>query len=161
MTGGDAIRVLFVCTGNSCRSQMAEALLRHHGGPRFEAFSAGTHPAGYVHPLAEEALRRLGVPLEGQTSKSWALFADTALDVVITLCDEAAGEACPAWTGDPLTVPWPLPDPVGHPGSEEDRRELAWRVAQRLEAKIRALTALDFTAPRAKLREQLAFLGDI
>ncbi len=173
-------KVLFLCTGNACRSQMAEAILRHVAGDRFEALSAGSHPAGFVHPLAIEAMRQMNIPLENQTSKSWDEFSQTAVDATITLCDDAcdvlsreagkheilhahlgsAGEGT-LRPGSPITAHWSLPDPVFHPGSEEERLEFALRVAQRLRTKIEGLIKLDFSADRAQLAERLAFLGGI
>lgn len=154
-------KILFLCTGNSCRSQMAEAILRHAGGERFEALSAGSHPAGYVHPLALEALARLSIPHEVGRSKSWDEFQDSRLDVVITLCDAAAQEACPSWTGAPIEAHWSLPDPAMHPDGERERIEFAVRVAQRLVAKTDGLVALDWSKPPAALAERLEFLGEI
>ncbi len=153
--------ILFVCTGNSCRSQMAEALLRHVGGDGFLAVSAGSHPAGFVHELAVEAMRRLGVPMIDPRSKSWDEFADAPLDVVITVCDNAAGETCPAWTGGPLTAHWPLTDPSFHNGTEEERIEFAVRVATRLQTKIEGLIGLDWSAASEEIAERLRVLGDL
>ena len=153
--------VLFLCTGNSCRSQMAEALLRHIADDRFESVSAGSHPAGFVHALAIEAMRRMDIPIEGAESKHWDEFADRKLDVVITLCDQAAGETCPSWVGEPITVHWSLPDPAYHPGSDEERIEFAVRVADRLRLKIKGLAAIDFSASRKDISNQLAFFGEI
>lgn len=157
----DKRTVLFLCTGNSCRSQMAEALLRHVDGERFESISAGSHPAGFVHALAIEAMRRMDIVLEDAESKHWDEFADRPLDVVITLCDQAAGETCPSWVGEPITVHWSLPDPAYHPGSDEERIEFAQRVAERLRLKIKGLAKIDFSASRGDVSERLAFLGEI
>jgi arsenate reductase len=140
---------------------MAEAILRHLGGDRFEVSSAGSHPAGFVHPLAIEAMRRLEIPMDDHVSKGWEQFADAPQDVVITVCDEAAKETCPSWTGSPLTPHWSLPDPTYHPGSEEERLEFALRVAQRLRAKIEGLIALDWSKDRVELAGRLQFLGEI
>lgn len=156
-----ATRVLFLCTGNSCRSQMAEALLRQIGGDGFEALSAGSHPAGFVHPLALEAMRRMDVPVANLVSKSWNEFADRPVDVVITLCDDAAEEPCPVWPGDPIRVHWSLPDPAYFVGTEQDRIEFTMRIAERLSAKIRGLAALDWTRGRGAVEERLEFLGEI
>ena len=134
--------VLFVCTGNSCRSQMAEALLRHHGGKRFSAFSAGSNPAGYVHPLALATLEKLGVSTEGLRSKSWDEFASTRLEVILTVCDHAASQPCPVWPGHPATAHWGLPDPSFIPGSEEKREAAALEVAGRLERWLKQFIAL-------------------
>jgi arsenate reductase len=155
------VRVLFLCTGNSCRSQMAEAMLRKLGGKRFESFSAGSHPGGFIHPLAIEIMRRMHISLEGQFSKQWEEFTDSQFDVVITLCDQAAAEECPVWPGAPLSVHWPLPDPVFHAGSEFDRVEFAVRVGERLLAKVHGLVELDWTQPRPEIRRQLDYLGQI
>ncbi len=154
-------KVLFLCTGNCCRSQMAEAILREVGGAGFEAFSAGSHPAGYVHPLAIEALARRHISLDGQESKSWDEFADDPVDLVVTVCDAAAGEACPTWPGRPLTAHWGVADPAHHPGNDQDRMELAVRVAERLRAKITAMVQLDFSSDRETLKTRLDHLGDI
>jgi arsenate reductase len=154
-------RILFLCTGNSCRSQMAEALLRQIGGDRFEALSAGSHPAGYVFPLAIQATWELDVPLEGQTSKSWDEYADTPIDVVITLCDAAAAETCPVWVGSPITTHWSLSDPAGYPGTEEERLAFAISIAKRLRAKIQGLVELDWSADIKELKRRLDLLGEI
>ena len=157
----DKRTVLFLCTGNSCRSQMAEALLRDMAGERFEAVSAGSQPAGYVHPLAIEALRRMNISTEGARSKSWDEFADQPVDVVITVCDQAAALECPAWSGAPISAHWSLPDPAFHPGSEEERIAFAMAVANRLRAKIRGLIAVDWAADAGQIAQRLEELGDI
>ena len=154
-------KVLFVCMGNACRSQMAEAILRHVGGDRFEAFSAGAMPAGFVHALAEAAMERMGIPMEDPVSKGLATFQQTALDVVITLCDEAAACPRPVWTGDPITAHWGLPDPSYFPGTDEERLAFALKVAERLKMKVDGLCGLDFSQPREAITERLAFLGEI
>jgi len=154
-------KILFLCTGNSCRSQMAEALLRHICGDAFESLSAGSQPAGFIHPLAEAAMENLGISLAGQSSKSWDEFADVPIDVVITLCDSAAAETCPNWIGSPLAVHWSMPDPAFHLGDEAERIEFASRVAKRLEAKIRGLVALDWNTDRIELQKHLERLGEI
>ena len=161
MTDRPKISVLFLCTGNSCRSQMAEAMLRQLGGDRFEALSAGSHPAGFIHPLAIDAMSRLNIPLASQTSKSWNEFFDTRLDVVVTLCDAAASEACPVWPGSPMTAHWSLPDPAFHPGTDDERLEFTLLIAERLRAKIAGLAALDWSSDRAELKQRLGFLGEI
>lgn len=140
---------------------MAEALLRHVGGDRWEALSAGSQPAGFVHDLAIEALDKLHVPLVDQRSKSWDEFAKTELDVVLTLCDAAASQTCPTWPTAPLTAHWSLTDPAMHPGSADQRIALAVSVAKRLKTKIEGLVALDWSADRAAITERLKFLGDI
>jgi len=156
-----SVGVLFLCTGNSCRSQMAEAILRKLGASRFEAFSAGSSPAGFIHPLAIQAMRRLEIPIEGQRSKKWDEFGNTEFDAIITLCDRAAAETCPVWPGQPATVHWSMADPVFHFGTENDRVELAVRVAERLMAKISGLMEINWSAPREALKQRLEFLAEI
>ncbi len=136
------LRVLFICTGNACRSPMAEAILRHVAGGRFEAFSAGSNPAGFVSALAIEALHRLGISAEGLRSKSWHEFADAELDIVITLCDNAASMPCPVWPGAPVQVHWPLPDPTFHDGTPDERLQVAVAVAETLRRRLLAVVNL-------------------
>lgn len=155
------LRVLFLCTGNACRSQMAEALLRHVGGDRFEVCSAGSRPAGYIHPLATECMKRMRIPMDGQCSKSWDEYRDARFDLVITLCDDAASEACPNWSGSPLQALWSLPDPTAHLGSGEDQHVMAIRLAERLRTKIEGLVSLDWAMDLAELKRRLDFLGEI
>lgn len=140
---------------------MAEAILRHLAGDRFEALSAGSYPAGYVHPLAIEAMGQMNIPMEDPVSKSWDEFANAPVDVVITVCDAAAGETCPTWPGNPITAHWSLPDPAYHLGTEEERVEFALRVAQRLHTKIQGMIDLDWSADREELTKRLQFLGEI
>ena len=154
------IKVLFLCTANACRSQMAEALLRHIAGERFEAHSAGAFAIGYIHPLAETAMERLGVPMTDQHSKSWDVYRDQSFDVVITLCAAVAAGPCPDWHGAPIAVAWPIDDPVGHPGSEDERVEFALHTAERLSEKVRRLTRLDFdNLPRDELAQRIERIG--
>jgi arsenate reductase len=112
--------VLVVCTGNSCRSIMAEALINHLGGGRYEARSAGSRPAGYVHPKALETLRRHGIDPGAPSSQSWDDYARETFDTVITVCDSAAAETCPAFPGGFERLHWSTPDPAKAVGSEAD-----------------------------------------
>jgi arsenate reductase len=123
--------VLFLCTGNSARSILGEAILNHLGQGRFQAYSAGSHPAGQVNPLAIEELRRMGLSTEAYRSKSWDEFAAPGaprMDFVFTVCDSAAKETCPVWPGHPVTAHWGVEDPAAVTGSEEQRRQ-AFRAA--------------------------------
>jgi protein-tyrosine-phosphatase len=117
--------VLFICTGNSARSIIAEAILNREGRGRFRAFSAGSHPKGAVHPYAIDLLKRMNYPVDGVRSKSWDEFAGPGappLDFAFTVCDDAAGEVCPVWPGQPMTAHWGLPDPAAAEGSDAEKR---------------------------------------
>lgn len=113
-------RVLVLCTGNSCRSVMAEALFNHLGNGRIEAVSAGSFPAGYVHPKSIETLKRHGIDPGQPRSKSWDEFADRPFDLVVTVCDQAAGETCPFFPGKPEKLHWGTPDPAKAVGTDAD-----------------------------------------
>lgn len=113
-------RVLVLCTGNSCRSVMAEALINQLGQGEYEAVSAGSFPAGYVHPQSIETLRRHGVDPGNPRSKSWDEFAGRTFDLVVTVCDQAAAESCPVFPGAPKKLHWSTPDPAKAEGTEEE-----------------------------------------
>lgn len=118
------LNVLFLCTGNSARSIIAEAILNHEGNGRFRAFSAGSTPRGEVHPLTLQVLRSFNYPTDGLRSKSWSEFSAPGapeMDLVFTVCDTAAGEACPVWPGQPMTAHWGIDDPVAVQGAETTR----------------------------------------
>ncbi|MGE5622788.1 MAG: arsenate reductase ArsC [Bacillota bacterium] len=127
--------VLFLCTGNSARSIMAEALVTILGQGRFRGFSAGSHPAGKVNPFAIEQIQPTGYPLENLRSKSWDEFAAAdapRMDFIITVCDNAAGEVCPVWPGHPLSAHWGFEDPAAVEGSDEDKRAAFRKVWQQI-----------------------------
>jgi arsenate reductase (thioredoxin) len=155
--------VLFLCTGNSARSILSEAILNQHGRGRFRAFSAGSHPTGRVNPLALALLERMKIPTEGLRSKSWDEFAAPgapALDFVFTVCDNAAGEVCPVWPGQPMTAHWGIPDPAGVEGSEIARTD-AFRDAFRvLERRIGLFTSLPIASlDRLTLSQKVRDIG--
>ena len=132
--GEPRYNVLFLCTGNSARSILAESALNHLGRGRFKAFSAGSHPTGVVNPLALKALERMRLPVDGLRSKSWdelAVPGAPPLHFVFTVCDKAAGEACPVWPGQPVTAHWGVEDPAAVSGAEE-LQEAAFRTALRI-----------------------------
>src|SRR5580700_419207 len=137
--------VLFLCTGNSARSILAEVLLDHWGSGQFKGYSAGSFPKGAVHPLTVDLLKRLRLPTHGLRSKSWDEFARPGapvMDFVFTVCDQAAGEVCPAWPGNPITAHWGVPDPAAVEGTEEQRRRAFRDACQQLEARIKLFVAL-------------------
>jgi arsenate reductase (thioredoxin) len=113
-------RVLVLCTGNSCRSVMAEALINHLGKGRYKAWSAGSSPAGYVHPETVETLKRHGIEPGAPQSKSWDVFANERFDLVITVCNQAAGESCPVFPGKPKKLHWSIPDPAKATGTNAE-----------------------------------------
>ena len=112
--------ILILCTGNSCRSVMAEAIVNHLGGKRYKAVSAGSNPAGYVHPKSLETLQRHGIALHNPSSKSWDEFTDQLFDTVITVCDKAASESCPSFLDNYQKLHWSIPDPAIAEGSQEE-----------------------------------------
>src|SRR5215831_595123 len=131
--------VLFLCTGNSARSIMAEAILNHLSQGGCTVYSAGSHPKGSVHPLALETLQSMELPVDGLQSKSWEEFARPdapALDVIVTVCDDAAGEVCPIWPGTPMTAHWGVEDPAALHGTDADQRQKFHHVALMLRRRI-------------------------
>jgi arsenate reductase len=156
-------RALFLCTGNSARSIMAECALNRWGRERFRAFSAGSHPTGAIHPMTLELLHGLGYEISGLRSKSWDEFARDGtpeLDFIVTVCDNAAGEVCPIWPGRPTTAHWGVADPAAFIGSEEATRELFLRIYRELENRIKLLTSLPIEAlDRFVLQARLKEIG--
>ena len=157
--------VLFLCTGNSARSIMAEALLNFWGRGRFMAFSAGSHPKGQVHPLAVEALRRNHLPVEGLRSKSWDEFATPdapPLNFVFTVCDRAAEEVCPVWPGQPMTAHWGIQDPAAVEGTDEEKARAFNKAFRELDARLKIFTSLrlEMLDPVA-LKRQLEAIGQL
>lgn len=141
------LKVLFLCTGNSARSILAEAYLNNAGGGKFRAYSAGSRPQGKVNPLALELLGKHRINTEGLRSKNWDEFAKPGapkLDLIVTVCDNAAGETCPIWPGQPVTAHWGVEDPAAAVGSDEDRRRAFLEAFRRLSARIDLLIALPF-----------------
>jgi arsenate reductase (thioredoxin) len=157
--------VLFLCTGNSARSIMAEVLLNHLGKGRFHAFSAGSHPRGSVHPLGLETLRRNHLPVDGLRSKSWDEFAEgnaPPLDFVFTVCDRAAQEVCPLWPGQPMTAHWGIEDPALAEGSEEQQQRAFNLAFRALDARLRLFTSLPIQSlDSLALQRQLDSIGRI
>jgi arsenate reductase len=154
---------LFLCTGNSARSILAEAALTRHGAGRFQAFSAGSHPKGAVHPMTLETLAKYNYATEGYRSKSWDEFAGPdapPLDFVITVCDSAAGEVCPIFPGQPMKAHWGVPDPAAVEGDEEAQRK-AFRTAYfELERRIQIFANLRLEAlDRLSLQRRLDDIG--
>lgn len=155
-------KLLFLCTGNSCRSIMAEAALNYHGAGKFEAFSAGSHPTGHVHPGSIKTLAAQGMVTEGLESKSWDKFVGEKIDIVITVCDNAAGEVCPIFYGAPVKSHWGVPDPAYFKGSEKEREAEFLRVFKMLEKRILAMLELPVeTMESAGLKQKLDAIGQI
>ena len=165
MTSAPIYNVLFLCTGNSARSILAESLLNHLGAGRFRAFSAGSYPKGKVHPLALELLKQRGLPAEGLRSKSWDEFAATgapALHFIFTVCDNAAGEICPIWPGKPTTARWGIADPATAAGTEEQKRHAFRTALGELEARIQRFVSLPIAAlDPATLKDELRAIGQM
>ena len=158
------MNVLFLCTGNSARSILAESILGAADPARFRGFSAGSFPAGRVNPLALELLRERGYPVEGLRSKSWNEFASPgapALDFVFTVCDNAAGEACPVWPGRPATAHWGVADPAAVRGTDEEMRGAFREAFAVLKRRIDLFASLPFgKLDGLALRERLREIGE-
>jgi protein-tyrosine-phosphatase len=157
--------VLFLCTGNSARSILAEALINHWGNGRFRGFSAGSHPKGAVHPCALSLLRSLDIPTENLRSKSWDEFARSGapvMDFVFTVCDQAAGEVCPVWPGQPVTAHWGLPDPAAVTESAVAQTLAFNQAFAMLERRIRLFLALPLSSlDRLALTREVNAIGQL
>ncbi|NTG36955.1 arsenate reductase ArsC [Agrobacterium rhizogenes] len=161
MSADHVYNVLFLCTGNSARSILAESILEAEGNGRFRAFSAGSHPKGEVHPWAQKTLEALGYRSSGFSSKSWDVFAKAGtpqMDFIFTVCDNAAGEACPVWLGHPATAHWGIEDPAAVEGSDVDKGRAFAQAAKYLKNRISLfvnlpLATIDKLALQTKLHE--------
>jgi arsenate reductase len=157
--------VLFLCTGNSARSIMAECAMNRWGKGKFKAFSAGSHPAGTVHPMALQLLNELNYETRRLRSKSWDEFAradSPPLDFVFTVCDNVAGETCPVWPGQPITAHWGASDPAAFVGSEENTRRFFMRIYTELENRIKIFTSLPFDSlDRFALERRVREIGSV
>ena len=158
-----AYEVLFLCTGNSARSIMSEVLLNRRGGGRFRAHSAGSHPTGQVNPFAIATLQHAGLPIEGLRSKNWDEFAGpgaTPLDFVFTVCDNAAGEVCPVWPGQPMTAHWGIPDPAAVQGPDAQKRKAFEEAYLTLERRILLFVSLPIRSlDKLTLARKVADIG--
>lgn len=157
--------VLFLCTGNSARSIMAEAILNTIGGGRFRAFSAGSHPAGKVNPFAIEQVKAVGYSATDMRSKSWDEFSQPAapiMDFVITVCDRAAGEVCPVWPGQPITAHWGFIDPAAATGSDDEVRHVFATVCRELKTRMDIFCSLPMEKlDKLALKRKLARIGEV
>ena len=141
--------VLFLCTGNSARSVMAECAINRWGKGKFKGFSAGSHPKGAIHPLTLELLKELNYETKGLRSKSWDEFAapdSVPLDFVFTVCDQAAAEQCPMWPGQPITAHWGVADPAAFVGTDDEKRRFFFRIYRELENRIKIFSSLRIEA---------------
>jgi arsenate reductase len=156
--------ILVLCTGNSARSIMAEALLNTMGAGRFKAYSAGSHPTGRVNPYATEQVRSLGCPVESLRSKSWDEFARPdapVMDFIVTVCDNAAGEVCPVWPGKPVTAHWGFPDPAAVTGTEEEKRAAFARTMHQIRNRVQLFMSLPLeTLDRMAVESRMRALGN-
>lgn len=164
--GGEAARacnVLFLCTGNSARSILAESLLNHWGAGRFRAWSAGSFPTGRVNPLALELLAQMKIDAAGARSKGWDEFAKAGapqFDFIITVCDQAAGEVCPVWPGQPVTAHWGIADPAAVTGSDAQKMQAFREAFRALEHRIRILVSLPpASLDRLRIKQELDRIG--
>jgi arsenate reductase len=160
-----SLNVLFLCTGNSARSIIAEVLLNAVGAGKFKAFSAGSYPRGQVNPFAIELLQKNRLPTAGLRSKGWDEFAAPGapkLDFVFTVCDQAAGEMCPVWPGQPMTAHWGIEDPAAVEGSDEDKRKAFFKTYNQLHRRLSILVSLPLDKlDRLTLKQRLQDIGKL
>ncbi|MCA3179136.1 MAG: arsenate reductase ArsC [Burkholderiaceae bacterium] len=159
----DVRNVLFICTGNSARSIIAEGMLNAMGAGRFQAYSAGSHPKGAVHPLALRQLERMHIPTDGFRSKAWGEFAVPGaprMDFVFTVCDQAAGEVCPVWPGQPMTAHWGMPDPAALEGTEAIRDKAFVDAASTMKRRLELFLSLPIDKlERLAIQKQVRDIG--
>ena len=157
--------VLFLCTGNSARSIIGEALFNTMGAGRFNAYSAGSHPTGRVNPFAIEQVRELGYPVENLRSKSWDEFAAPGapeLDFVVTVCDKAAGEVCPLWPGQPVTAHWGFPDPAAVEGTDDEKRAFFAQTLRQMRNRVQLFLSLPLeTLDRLAIENRMRAIGKL
>ncbi|HUX27442.1 MAG TPA: arsenate reductase ArsC, partial [Terracidiphilus sp.] len=155
--------ILVLCTGNSARSILGEALFNTVGAGRFKAYSAGSHPAGRVNPFAIEQVRGLGYPVENLRSKSWDEFAAPGapeLDFVVTVCDKAAGEMCPLWPGQPITAHWGFPDPAAVEGTDEEKRAAFAHTLRQMRNRVQLFVSLPLeTLDKLAIEKKMRAIG--
>lgn len=156
--------ILYLCTGNSARSILAEGLTNMLAGGGFRAYSAGSHPAGQINPYAVELLRRINYPTEELRSKSWDEFAKPEaprMDFVITVCDKAAGEVCPFWPGQPMTAHWGFADPAAVKGTDAEKRAAFERIFRQINNRLRVFLALPLEKiDRLALQQKIKAIGE-
>ena len=157
--------ILVLCTGNSARSIIGEALFNTMGAGRFQAFSAGSHPSGRVNPFAVEQVRELGYPVDNLRSKSWDEFARPGapeMDFVVTVCDNAAGEVCPLWPGHPVTAHWGFPDPAAVVGTDEEKRAAFAQTLRQIRNRVQLFLSLPLeTLDRMAIENRMRDLGKL
>jgi len=155
--------ILVLCTCNSARSIMGEALFNTLGAGRFKAYSAGSHPTGRVNPFAIEQVRALGYPLEDLRSKSWDEFArpdSPQMDFVVTVCDQAAGEVCPLWPGQPVTAHWGFADPTAVKGTDEEKRAVFAQTLRQIRNRVQLFISLPLeTLDRMAIEDKMRAIG--
>ena len=155
--------ILVLCTGNSARSILGEALFNTLGAGRFRAYSAGSHPTGRVNPFAIEEARAMGYPVEGLRSKSWEEFAQPGspqMDFIVTVCDKAAGEMCPLWPGQPVTAHWGFPDPAAVEGTDEEKRAAFALTLRQMRTRVQLFLSLPLdTLDRMAIENRMRAIG--